>query len=252
MEILYALGLQDKLLAVSDYCDYPVEAKDKEKVGSSWGINLERVIELEPELVYVYGNGQQEAVEQMQAAGITVLIYDPTSVAQILDAIKTTGKVNGVEEKSNKMVKDLEDRRDAIVEKVKDQPKVKVFYQVWDEPLMTAGPGSFIDELIQLAGGENIAADAEGAWPAFSVEALVERNPEVYLAPAHVGENMNLTDEEKQQLINNIKSKPGFEEISAMVNDRVELMEPNIMSRPGARIIDALELLAKELHPDLF
>ncbi len=251
-EILFALGLENRIIAVSDYCDYPVAALEKEKVGSSWTTNTERIIELEPDLVFVYGEGQPEAMEQLAAVGITIVRYMPETVDAIFETISATGKITGEEAAAAKLVKEMEEKRDAIVNKLKDQPKVKVFYQVWDEPLMTAGPGSFIDELIQLAGGENIAADAEGAWPMYSVEALVEKNPEVFLAPAHVGENMNLTAEEQVVLIDTIKARPGFDQISAVINNRVELLEPNIVSRPGARIIDALELLAKTIHPELF
>ncbi|WP_192930264.1 ABC transporter substrate-binding protein [Alkaliphilus pronyensis] len=251
-EILYALGLGDKLVAVSDYCDYPAEAQDMEKVGSSWTTNSERIIELNPDIVFVYGEGQPEAIQQLEAAGITIVKYMPETIEEILETIAVIGEIADEEERAQKLIEEMENKRDEIIAKVKDKPKKKVFYQVWDEPLMTAGPGSFIDELIVLAGGENIASDAEGAYPQFSVEVLVERNPEIYIAPAHTSEKSLLTEEEELQLKNNIKARPGYSNIAAIKNDKIELLEPNVVSRPGARIIEALELIAKAIHPDAF
>ncbi|WP_026477746.1 ABC transporter substrate-binding protein [Alkaliphilus transvaalensis] len=251
-EVLYALGLGDKLIAVSDFCDYPVEAMDKEKVGSSWTTNTERIIELEPQIVFVYGEGQPEAIEQLTQAGVTILKFMPESIEEVFESMMVTGQVFGIEDTAKTIIDELTERRDAIVELVKGQPTRSVFYQVWDEPLSTAATGSFIDELITLAGGENIAADAEGAWPMYSVEALVEKDPEVYLAPAHMGETTNLTEAEEQMLIDSIKARPGYSQINAVVNNRIVPLEPNIVSRPGVRIIDALELIAKGIHPELF
>ncbi|SCY94691.1 ABC transporter substrate-binding protein [Alkaliphilus peptidifermentans] len=251
-EILYALGLGDKLAAVSDYCDYPAEAQTKDKVGSSWSTNTERIIEIYPDLVLVYGEGQPEAVEQLKAAGITVVKFMPETIQEILDTIAAIGFITNEDEQAQAVIKEMEEKRDNIIAKVKDQPTRRVFYQIWDEPLRTAGPGSFIDDLIRLAGGENIAADAEGAYPQFSTESLVERDPEVYLAPAHTSDKDFLTEEEELNLINAIKSRPGFSEISAAKNDKIELLEPNIVSRPGARIIEAFELIAKAIHPEVF
>src|SRR5690606_2361232 len=136
------------------------------------------------------------------------------------------------------IVSEMEQKRDNIINKVKDKEKVRVFYQVWDEPLMTAGPGSYINELINLAGGENIGVDGDGAYPQYSAEAMIEKDPEVYLAPAHTAENFTLSQEEMKELKNTIKSRPGYEVMSAVKNDRIELLEPNIVSRPGVRVIE--------------
>jgi len=250
-EILYALGVEDEIVAVSDFCDYPEAALAKEKVGSSWTTNTEKIIELTPDIVFVFGEGQAEANEQIAAAGITIVKFEPESIAEILSAIEAIGKITGTEAEASKLIADMTGKRDELVAKVKNQPTKKVFYQVWDEPLMTAGPGSFIDELITLAGAINIAADAEGAWPMYSAEALVEKNPEVFILPAHVGGNMALSTVEVEGLIKEVKSRPGYEAIAAVQKDRIVPVEPNIVSRPGVRIIEALELFVKAIHPEL-
>lgn len=250
-EILFALGLEDKIVAVSDYCDYPAEALDKEKVGSSWTTNTERIIELAPDIVFVFGEGQAEANEQIAAAGIAIVKFEPESIDDVLLSIETIGKITGTETKAEEVIAAMTTKRDKLLEKVKGQPAKKVFYQVWDEPLMTAGVGSFIDELIRLAGGVNIAADTEGAWPMFSAEALVEKDPEIFILPAHVGGNMALSTTEVEELVASVKARAGYEAISAVKNDRVVTLDPNIVSRPGVRIIEALELFVNAIHPDL-
>lgn len=251
-EILFALGLEDKIVGVSDFCDYPMEALEKEKIGNAFAINVEKILELNPDVVFLYNEAVPESIEQLKASGIAVMIYSPETTDEIFNTILQLGKVMGVEEKAEQIVDEMQKKRDSIVNKVKDEKKVRVFYQVWDEPLMTAGEGSFINELITLAGGENIATDGDGAYPQYSVEAMVEKDPEIYIAPAHTAENLTLNPEEMKELKNIIKSRPGYDVITAVKNDKIELLDPNIVSRPGVRIIEALELFAKAIHPEVF
>ncbi|SMP39069.1 ABC transporter substrate-binding protein [Anoxynatronum buryatiense] len=251
-ETLFALGLEEKIIGVSDYCDYPAAALEKEPLGSSWTINLERIIELEPDLVFTFAGGQPEAVNQMTAMGITVVDMTPESVEAVFESILETGRLTGAEATATTLVDQLTTEMDMIVGKVSELPRVPVFYQVWDEPLQTAGPGSFIHELIQLAGGENIAGDAEGAYPMYSVEALVEKNPAIYFMPPHVADFDSMTEAAAEAYRDEVRRRPGYDQIAAIQNDRIELMEPNIASRPGARIVEALRLFAEAIHPEVF
>ncbi|MBW4827208.1 MAG: cobalamin-binding protein [Clostridiaceae bacterium] len=240
-EILFSLGLRDKIVGVTSFCDYPEEAKGKDKIGDFEGINIEKVIELEPDLVVQYGKGDKEINNKIKEAGIPIVSYEPESVDGVIDTINEIGKITGKEEKAKKITDDMKAKKDEIVDKVKDEKSVKVFYEIWHEPLTAAGPGSFMDELIKLSGGENIAKDAEGEYPNFDQEQLIERNPDVYLAA-----------EDPEKTVESIKTRPGYETINAVKNDKVYLLEPNIVSRPGPRIVEALELVAKALHPDSF
>ncbi|QUH21392.1 ABC transporter substrate-binding protein [Alkaliphilus sp. B6464] len=251
-EILFALGLEDKIVGVSDFCDYPIEALEKEKVGNAFAINVEKILELNPDVVFLYNEALPESIEQIKASGIAVMLYSPETIDEIFNTILQLGEVMGVEEESEQIVNEMQEKRDNIVDKAKNEKKARVFYQVWDEPLMTAGEGSFINELITLAGGENIAADGDGAYPQYSVEAMVEKDPEIYIAPAHTAENFTLNPEQMKELKNIIKSRPGYDVITAVKNDKIELLDPNIVSRPGVRTIEALELFAKAIHPEVF
>ena len=244
-EVLFALGLGDKVIGVTSYCDYPEEAKTKEIVGDFSGNNLEKIVELDPDLVLIYGGGNEDDNKILEDAGIKVLGFMPETIEAVMKDIETVGKATGKAKEASELIETMNTKKEEILDKVKGQERVKVFYEIWHDPLMAAGKGSYIDELITLSGGENIAEDAEGAYPQYDLEQLIERNPEVYLT----------SSDTEDKTIEFIKSRPGYENISAITNDRIYIFEgneSNIMSRPGPRIIEALELVAKSIYPELF
>lgn len=241
-EILFAIGLNEKIVGVTNFCDYPEEAKNKEKVGDSFNVNVEKIIELSPDLVIQYGQGKEEVNKRLKEAGIKVLSYEPESIEDVINLIDELGKITNSYQAAKKTIDAMNTKKDFVLSKVAGKEKVKVFYEVWDQPLMTAGPGSFIDELINLAGGENIAKDAKGKYPQFDLEQLIERNPDVYLT----------AKDRADKTVESIKARDGYENINAVKNDRVYLLDPNIISRPGPRIVDGLELIARKIHPEAF
>jgi iron complex transport system substrate-binding protein len=243
-EILFALGLGNKVIGVTSNCNYPQEATTKEIVGG-YEANLEKIVELDPDLVLVYGPGDEGEVKLLRDAGINVLGFMPETIDAVIADIKTIGKITGTSNAADILTKDMINKRDEIIYAVKGKEKVKVFYEIWHDPLMAAGKGSFMDELITMAGGENIAEDADGAYPEYDLEQLVERDPEVYLT----------SEDTPEKTVESIKIRPGFENISAIKNDRIYIFkeaEADVVSRPGPRIIEALELVAKSIYPELF
>lgn len=241
-EILFALGLADRIVGVTSYCDYPAEALDVEKIGDYSGINLEKIIELGPDLVINYGSGDPDENARLKEAGITVIGFEPESIDAVIDTINKIGNVTGTSKEAIKLTDSMNEKKEEIISKATSVEKVKVFYEVWHEPLMTVGPGSFMDHLMTLAGGDNIAKDAEDAYPLFDLEQLVERNPQVYLTANDLPEKTAET----------IIARPGFENIDAIKLGEVYLLDGNIVSRPGPRIVEALELVAKAIHPEIF
>ncbi|MTI68142.1 MAG: cobalamin-binding protein [Firmicutes bacterium] len=241
-EILYSLGVGSKVIGNTTYCDYPKEAKKVTKIGDAQNVNLEKIIELSPDLVIQYGEGKKEVNKGIKAAGIKLLSYEPESIDEVLNVIKELGDVTNSRRKAKILTVELGAKKDYIIGKVKDEKQVKVFYEIWHEPLRAAGPGSFVDELITLAGGENIAKDAKGKYPKFDFEQLIERNPEIYLT----------ANDLKSKTAESIKSREGYEAIKAVKDDKVYLLDGNMLSRPGPRIVDALELVARKLHPEAF
>ena len=143
--------------------------------------------------------------------------------------IEIIGKATGKKAEAEEIINSIKEKRDYILEKVKDAEEVTVFYEIWHDPLMGAGKGSFMDELITLAGGKNIAYDTDGAYPQYDLEQLIERDPQVYLA----------SKDSDDKTIESIKLRPGYDAISAIKNDRIYLFkgnEANLVSRPGPRI----------------
>jgi len=241
-EILFALGLSQKIVGVSNYCDYPEAATAKEKVGDAMTVNVEKIIELEPDLVIQYGQGNEEVNKRIKDAGITILSYEPETVEEVIAVIEELGNITNTMKQATVVTVNMMSKMNYIVSTVEKAPKLKVFYEVWNEPLMAAGPGSFLDSLIDLAGGENIAKDASGKYPQFELEQLIERNPDVYLTA------QDMPDKTTES----IKNREGYETINAIKNDRIYILDPNIISRPGPRIVDGLEIVAKSIHPELF
>lgn len=244
-ETLFALGLGDKVLGVSSNCNYPEEATTKEIVGDYEGTNLERIVELDPDIVFVYGAGNEDDNKILMDAGIKVLGFLPESIDEVVNSIKVIGKATGKLKEADEIVNSMMSKRDEIIDIVKDQEEVTVFYEIWHDPLMGAGKGSFMDELITLSGGKNIADDADGAYPQYDLEQLIERDTDVYMASQAMDD---IT-------VESIKSRPGYDVITAVKNDRVHLFvgsDADTVSRPGPRIVEALEIVAKAIHPEAF
>jgi iron complex transport system substrate-binding protein len=241
-EILYALGLGDKVVGVTENCNYPPDAAEKPKVGSYATIDLEQVVGLEPDLVLATTMHMAETVPALQDRGIMVFVIDPQTLSDVLDAIGRIGQITGSEEAAEALIADMRDRIDAVQEKVKDAPRPTVFWELGAE-LYTVGPNTFIDDLITLAGGENVAADADTSWPQLSVEAILLKDPDVIV----------LADHNYGQTAEMVKERPGWEDIRAVQEGNIiEITDDDIVSRPGPRLVEGLEFLAQALHPDLF
>lgn len=241
-EILFALELEDSIVGVSAYDDYPEEAKSKASVGDAFAVNIEKVIELEPDVVFFYGPGSEDTNKALRDAGIKLLCYEPETIDEVIALINEIGKITGKADVAKEITDGMIAKKEEILNKVSGAEKVKVFYEVWHEPLMTAGPNSFLGELITLSGGENIANDAQGDYAEFDLEQMIERNPDVYIT----------AKDSEDKTPESIKARLGYDVINAIRNDRVYALEPNIISRPGPRIVDGLELMAKAIHPELF
>jgi len=240
-EILFAIGVGDKIAGVTDYCDYPAKALKKPRVGSFKEPNMEVIISSQPEVVFVSAGIQEQFAKQFNDLGIKVIALDANNFEQVLDNIKLAGRVAGAGPKSLEVARDMGERMDAVKETVaQSKTSPSVFFEVWDDPLMTAGPGSFIDDLITKAGGTNIAGDANKEFAEFSLEALIDRNPDIYILNDHAH-----TPED-------IKKRSGYEGSKAIRNNNVYSIEDDLVTLPGPRIIEGLEQMARIIHPEAF
>jgi iron complex transport system substrate-binding protein len=244
-ETLFALDLGDKIVGVSDHCNYPEEATNKPKVGGYFTPSIERIVALDPDLVLT--DGHVADIAQLEGLGIPFIVLQPKDIEGLISNIELLGNITGSQQKASELVGDMKERIDAVVAMVEDAPRPTVFY-VYDatdstKP-WTAGPGSFVDALISLAGGENVAAQAQGPWIQFSMEELVNSDPEIILVDSMHGTAVISPEE--------IKRIAAWQGITAVKEDRIGLVDGDLVNRPGPRIVQGLEAMAKIIHPELF
>jgi iron complex transport system substrate-binding protein len=246
-EILFAVGAGDQVIGVTSYCNYPPEAATRQQIGgiTVQSISVETVIALEPDLILAT-QAQTELIDTLAEIGLTVITLHPRTLDDIYANIELVGRVTGHADQATTLAADLRRRAETVQSTsatIPDNERLRVFYEVWHDPLITAGPHTVIGQVIELAGGDNIFADVNEDWPQVSPEVIVTRNPAVILGPDSHGDV--LTGEK-------IAGRPGWANIDAVQNGRVYLFDGDAISRPGPRIIDMLEEIARDLYPDRF
>lgn len=243
-EILFALGLAKRVVGVDDFSDYPKAAQNKERVGSFSKPNIEKIVALKPDLVLATGGVQNATVQELEKLGITVFVLDSKKLGDVVKAISQVGKITGQVEVAQKLAQKVEDEIKKITSKttkLKDEERPKVFYELYHEPLMSAGPGTFIDDMITLAGGKNIAHQSKEEYPQFSLEILLMEDPAIYLAASG-----SMSDP------GDIKKRPGWENLAVAKGGKVYIIEENLVNRPGPRIVEGFKKIAQTIHPELF
>ncbi len=246
-EILFALGLADKVVAVTDYDDYPPEAKEKPSIGGFSTPNIEKLVALSPDLILATSVHEQRIIPQLEERGMTVFALNPKTLDEVLATIILVGEITGQEKEASGLVAEMRNRIKVVTDKtdsLSPEQRPRVFYITWHDPLMAPGSGTFQDDLIQIAGGTNIARDLTG-WATISLEAVLAANPEVMIAGVGHGTGKDLN-------FQYIKTEPRLRDTDARQNNRVYAIDGNLVSRPGPRIVDGLEELARLIHPELF
>lgn len=247
-EMIFAVGAGDRLVGRDDFSDYPPEAKNIPSIGGTYpSINTEAVVAMRPDLILAPGVISPEQVKALEDLGLVVFHQrTPKDIEEIFEQIRTVGRLTGNTEQAEKVVADLQARLAAIEEKARQAAtRPKVFYELdATEPSKpwTAGPGSFIDRLITRAGGQNIGASLSSEWAQISLEELIRQDPDlIILGTANYGE----TPEK-------VKQRPGWGRLRAVREGRIYPIDADLISRPGPRIVDGLEALARIIHPELF
>ena len=239
-EIIYAIGAQKQLIGDAQYCDYPEAAKKLPKFGSFDTVNAELVVAAKPDLVLLAAGVQQNFLPQLEQAGLNVAVLDAHNLSEIWNNIRLAGKVSGNEKAANALADSLARRVDHLAKRAagaKERPRV--FFEVWPDPLMTAGDGTFISDLIGLAGGHNIAAGKVKGFGQYSREMLVAANPDIYLLSSHGDKPESL------------KKRSGFKELGAVKQGEIHVVNDDLVTLPGPRIVDGLEQLVGIIHPEL-
>ncbi|MBF8436161.1 cobalamin-binding protein [Halanaerobiaceae bacterium Z-7014] len=243
-EMLFAIDLEDRLVGVTTYCDYPEEVSKIDTVGSISEPNIEVIIDKDPDLIVTAGITSVDIINRLQDLGLTVVGFEANDIQEVFSNFENLGLVTGKTDQADQVVNDMETRMDKILELVESQEeRPEVFYEIWNEPITTAGGDTFIDNMIELAGGINLGAEIDAGWPQIGMETLIDLDPEVYISTPHSAEHQ--VTEEK------ILGRDNFEVLTAVENERVHVIDQDIISRPSPRLIDGLRGLAISIHPEL-
>ncbi|CCJ36680.1 ABC-type Fe3+-hydroxamate transport system, periplasmic component [Methanoculleus bourgensis MS2] len=247
-EILYDLGLEDRIVGITDYCNYPPAAADKPKVGGYSTISIERVLAADPDLVFAALGNTEDVVNRLRSLGMTVVSLNPETINDVLHDIELVGAATGQEEQAAACVKELRARIQAVTEKTEGlTEKPSVAHVIWYDPIWVSGKGTFQDEVITMTGGVNAFGSVEG-WSIIGLEEFLTSDPEYILVSSGTGMGEGGYDIVYDYFMN----EPRMQQLDAVRNGHVYVIDADIISRGSPRIVDALEEVAGDLHPDLF
>ena len=235
-ETLFALGLGDRIVGVTTYCDYPPEAAAKERVGDTLRPSLEKIVALRADLVIISTSSQLESfVSRLNDFDIAVYISNPRRVAAVADTIDRIGDLTGTAARAAELSANLRGRLAEISAKLNAAPRPRVLVVIGTNPLITAGGDTFVNDLIELGGGSSISANLKAEYPQFSLETALASRPEVIFMQAY--------EAKLPEILN---------QTPAVRAGRVYHVDDNVVLRPGPRIIDGLEQIAADIHPEVF
>ena len=243
-EIIFALGQDERLKGVTIYSDYPVEAKKLPKVGSYVHLDLERIVALKPDLCIAIKDGNpRDVVLRLERLKIPVYAVDPKNLGSVIKTLTEIGRLLCAENQAKRLVDDMESRINRIKKLVASTPhRPGVFFQIGISPIVSAGTNTFIHELIVLAGGKNLA-QGPIPYPRYSKEQVLSLSPEVFI----------ITSMARAAIFEKVKKEWGrWSEIPAVKNERICIVDSNVLDRPTPRMVDGLELLTSLIHPELF
>ncbi|TAL09023.1 MAG: cobalamin-binding protein [Nitrospirae bacterium] len=242
-ETLFAIGLGERVVGVTQFCDYPAEALAKPKVGYTHP-SLEAIVALQPDLVLAPREFLRADIQsKLEQLKIPTYILNATTVDGILARIQELGRLLDASPAADDLAGKMQRRIQEIKSRTSRLPRPRVLYVLNSEPLITVGPGSFIHEAIEMAGGSNIAARARVAYPRLSMEAVLKEDPELILFPTGNAEGIAAGEEERWQR---------WSTVSAIKLGRLHRVPSDLLNRPGPRIVEGLEMLARTIHPEAF
>ena len=242
-ETLYALGLADNIAGVTSFCDWPAAARSKQKIGGFTNPSIEKIVSLKPDLIIATADGnRRDTVLQLEKLGLGVYVVNPADTKGVLRNILQIGKITNREKDAVKLVDRLQKRLDNIAQQIRNKRKPRVFFQLGREPLYTAGKKTLINEVIERAGGINVAGHDTARYPVYSKEGVIAASPEIIIfAPMLNGEKITAVQKYWQNL----------GEIPAVKNNKIYPIDADSINRASPRIFDAIEAMALLFHPEI-
>lgn len=242
-ETLYALGLDRQIAGVTAFCDWPAAARAKPRVGGFTNPSIEKIIALKPDLILATADGnRKETVQQLERLGLPVYVTNPSNTRGVLKSILQIGNIGDRNEAAGKLVEKLQKRLDDIDAQIRHKKKPRVFFQLGLEPMITAGRNTLINEVIERAGGINVAGRDLANYPRYSAEGIIGTAPDVIIfAPMVHDRNFAAVKRFWQN----------YGEIPAVKNNKIYPVDANLINRASPRIIDAVEIMALYFHPEI-
>ena len=255
-QILYAIGVGNKVVGVTDYDHYPydfsawIAAGNMTSIGGFSTPNKETIVSLEPDLILATPINDPDVVT-LRNLGYNVLVLNPNDVNGILQDITMVGKATGADENATALVASINDQISTITTKITaaNVAKPLVYYEVWNPPLMSIGSTSFISDVIVKAGGQNIFENETNQYPTVSSETVVQLNPTVILLPSQMA---NTGEAPFYGSVDMVKARPGWNSISAVQNNRITIVSGDLFAEAGPRIADQIAVAAEAFYPELF
>jgi iron complex transport system substrate-binding protein len=242
-ETLYELGLDDKIVGVTSYCNWPLRARQKPQIGGFTNPSIEKIVSLKPDLIIATADGnRKDTVDQLERIGLPVYVTNPSNTDRILKSILHIGEITDQVNVAGGLVKKLQKRLDNIAAQTRNKRKPRVFFQIGLEPVITVGKGTLINEVINLAGGINIAGNDAARYPRYSAEGIMAGSPDIILfAPMANDKEFAAVKSYWQKLA----------KIPVIKNNKIYLIDTDLISRASPRIFDAIEKIALIFHPDI-
>jgi len=243
-ETLFALGLNEEIVGVTMFSDYPEAARSKPRVGSYVNISIEKVVSLDPDLIIGTADGnRKETAKQFERFGLPVYVVNPTSLDEIFEMVLDVGKITGKDGTARDLVHNLRKRVGFVVSRTRNIKKPSVFFQVGIDPVVTVGRDAFHTRLITLAGGSSISRDEKIKYPRYTMEKIIAEQPEIII----VSSMKRGGDFERVR-----KRWKRWKDIPAVKNNRIYILNSELIDRPSPVIVDGLEELAGIIHPEIF
>ena len=240
-EQLFAIGAGDKIVGAVDYSDYPEAAREIPRVGGYSRLDLERILALKPDLVVAWQSGNDaRAIQRLQNLGLVIYVSEPRHLPDIAKSMERLGALAGVPERGAQQAEAFRLRLDALRRQFQDEVKRTVFYQIWNQPLMTVSGQHLINDVISLCGGRNIFAELDALTPTVSVEAVLAADPEVIVVSGMGAVRPEWLDEWKR-----------WPQLSAVKNSQLFVIDPNIIQRATPRLLLGAEQMCRFLHEDV-
>jgi iron complex transport system substrate-binding protein len=251
-QVLFAVGAGDQVVGVTDYDKYPynfsvwIAAGNMSSIGNYYQPPIEPIVTLNPDLI-IASLGSFDAADQLRGLGYNVLTLNPTGLNGIMQNMLTVGKATGHAVQAESAVASMQHRIDVVVNGVKNATtRPTVYHEIWSDPFMSVGKGTFVDSMIKMAGGQNIFENATDAYPVVGSEQIISENPDIMVFPTQMGVESfwgNYTA---------VADRAGWSHISAVANHKMYTISGDIIDEPGPRQVDSLEMLAKIIHPEIF